>query len=425
MDEEKPEQRTCDMNLRVFGYGGVSNSYDPSKSMEQSFALSGYIDDPYITALGDIDSCLSDSTFGNKSVRVEFSSPPDTEWLAGLRGSNACGSVVIDAHVHPEQYEHDGQSFEIQPVRVIIMVDPTTFETIRRQAAEASYHRRIMNLKVTLADESLPEPKSQYGSLHLKDLDVSERRGYAIGNFKIFDTIYTDHFRDRVLEVERNSKEGYGTSLNVKLNDVRYDIDPVRSSVRRIQCDGLIISRDKPYDCTHVTVEFFPHELDMSGRLPKRSFFGEYYYCPKRSGEEGDLSSFNFSLRYQPDDARNLLIPLFSQASHDKSTELVLTVTLTNKESELLEAADGLDGNVQCYSFEVRRRLVDYGPALAQLKEARQKLEKSNLTKKGLTEDCFQRTCRSVLVYGGASDLYLNGLSLKQIDMLEDKLGQY
>jgi hypothetical protein len=425
MAEEKPEQRTCNMNLRVSGYGGATNSYDPSNGMEQSFALSGHIDDPYITALGDIDSCLSDSTFDNKSVRVEFSSPPDTEWLAGLHCSNACGSVVIDAHVNPEQYEHDGESFEIQPVRVIIMVDPTTFETIRRQAAEASYHRRIMNLKVTLADESLPEPKSQYGGLDLKDLDVSERRGYAIGNFEIFDTIYTDHSRDRVLEVERNSKKDYGTSLNVKLNDVRYDVDPVRSSARRIQCDGLIISRDKPYDCTHVYVEFFQHELDMSGRLPKRSFFGEYYYCPKQPGEEGDLSSFNFSLRYQPDDARNLLIPLFSQASHDKSTELILTVTLTNNESELLEATDGLDGNVQCYSFEVRKRLVDYGPALAQLKEARQKLEKSDLTMKGVTEDCFQRTCRSVLVYGEASDFYLNSLSLKQIDMLKDKLGQY
>ena len=61
-----------------------------------------------------------------------------------------------------------------------------------------------------------------------------------------------------------------------------------------------------------------------------------------------------FHLRHLPEDARDFIIPMLTQALEN---EVILTVNLTNEEEELLAATDKLSGSARHYSFEVRRRL--------------------------------------------------------------------
>lgn len=358
MAEERFEPRTCKLNLALYRYGGIKTSYDAKMGLRRSFGLPGFIRDPYISPIGDIDeSGEGNSAFHYKDVRVTISSPPDPDWLEKIRAAHgvddACGAVLVNAGVEPDRFELDGESVEDEPVHVTVTMSADAFEAIRRQVAEASDHRRIMWATVTLAGNSLPKLESDF--IRLKDLDVTERRGYAVSGFEIFDTRYIDRLRGRVLRVERGRDKGYGARISILLTEARYEIDVERALVRAISCEGRVINaKGRPYDGAEVTIEFSEHEPNRYDEMPERAFFGEFGYFPKQPGEYSS-THFMFDLRYVPEDARGLLIPLLSQ---QVETRVILTVNLANKEGELLAATGELRGNVRDYGFKGQRRLV-------------------------------------------------------------------
>ena len=239
----------------------------------------------------------------------------------------------------------------------MLKVSADIFEVLRRQAAEAYDHRGVMWATFTLVGEALPKPDSHF--IFLKDFDVSALRVYAVGDFEIFDTIYTDHLRGRVLPMERvGDNRRYGTSISILLTEVRYNISAERRLVHSIVCEGQVISgKGKPYDGVRVYVEFLEHEISgVTGELPERAWFGEFGYFAERQDEYNSTAFFSLQLKHVPEDARGLLLPLFSQ---DVGTQVILNANLTVEEDQLLGTTDELRGNVRYYSFEVRRDLID------------------------------------------------------------------
>lgn len=360
MAEGQAEDRVCDLRLALFRYGGVRSSYDPVVGLMRRVVIVGRIDDPDLGP-GSGPS-FSDSRFHGKPVRLEISSPPDPEWLDEIRKTrgvaHACGLVRINAGVESERITLDGGAVEDEPLVAMVVVSADAFEVIRRQAAEAYDHRRVMWANVKLAGDPLPNSDKSLGYICLKDLDVSERRGYAVRSFEIFDTRYIDHLRGRVLPFERGRREGYGVSVSILLTEVRYHMNIERAYVHSISCEGRAIScRGKPYDGADATIEFGEHEPNSAtDQFPEKAFFGEIGYWPKRLNDDSSSPHFWFRLMHVPEDARGLLIPLLS---HEAETRVILTINLTNEEEELLTATDVLRGKVRYYSFEVQRRLTN------------------------------------------------------------------
>ena len=367
MPEEQSKERFCDLRIMLFRYGGVSTTYDAKGGIKRHFVLSGRIDDPYVGPLGDISPFGEPgSAFHDKPVRLEIYSPPDPEWLGWLKHirdtpsiSHGCGLAGVNASVEPDRYELDGETVELDSITVVLAVNADAFEAISRQAAEAYDHRRIMQAKVTLIGESLPgtdDATSRFG-LHLADLDHSTVQDYGVRDFEISDTLYFDHLRGRVLQVERGREEGYGAYISILLTEARYEVHVERALFHSISCEGRVIDgRGKPYDGADVTVEFGEHEPNRHDEMPERAFFGEFSYWLKVPDEEYSSTHFTFHLWHLPEDARDLLIPLLIQGLEN---QVILTINLTNEEGELLAAKDKLRGNVRHYSFEVRRRLVN------------------------------------------------------------------
>ena len=213
------------------------------------------------------------------------------------------------------------------------------------------------------------------------------------------------------------------------MTGARYEVHVERALLHSISCEGRIINgKGKPFDGVDATLEFAEHEPNRLDELPERAFFGEFGYYPKLPQEPYSSPCFAFNLRYLPEDARCLLIPLLSQ---EAGTQVILTVNLTNEEEELLSATEELRGNVRHYSFEVRRRLIDYNAVLKRLEEARVRLEQRTFegetrssSGKGVSEDHFQRIRRLLLAGGRVPDIELHCLSFEQIDALADELGR-
>lgn len=319
--------------------------------------LVGRIDDPYRAPLGDIDEHFPDSAFHNKTARLNIYSPADPAWLEEVRtslgDSNACGYVAVRAGVEPDRFEIEGEAVEAEPVTVRLDMSADAFEAVQRQASDANNHNRIMWAKVALSGVALPETGSHF--TFLKDLDVSKTEKYAVTDLEIFDTRYFDHMRGRVLQIEHSRDEGYGTYISVLLTEVRYEMHTERALIHAISCEGRIInSRSKPYDGADVSIEFREFEPNQLEGLPKRAFFGEFGYWPKQQREEHSSNHFTFNLRYVPEDARDLLIPILCQ---QLTTQVVLTINLTKEEKDLLAATDELWGDVRHYSFKMRKDL--------------------------------------------------------------------
>ena len=359
MAEEQSEKRTCDLSVMLSRYGGVHTWYDAKAGLRRRIALIGRVEDPYRTPLGDFDEHYPDSAFHDKPARLEIYSPADPAWLEEVRtslgDSNACGCVTVRAGVEPDRFEIEGEAVEAEPVEVRLDMSADAFEAIRRQAADADDHHRIMWAKVTLSGDAVPETDSHF--TFLKDLDVSKAQEYAVTGFEIFDTRYFDHLRGRVLQIERGRDEGYGAYISVLLTEARYEIHTERVLLHAISCEGRVInSRGKPYDGANVTIEFREFEPNQLEGLPKTAFFGEFGYWPKQPDEEHSSTHLTFNLNYVPEDARDLLIPLLSQ---QLPTQVVLTINLTKEEEDLLTATDELWGNVRHYSFKVQQHLIN------------------------------------------------------------------
>lgn len=351
MPEAQPKERECDLPLTLFQYGVVSTSYTAKGGLKRKVMLRGRVVGP---------SDYSAPHFDKKLVSVTISSPPDPDWLSDVAAkfgvAASFGAVSVKAGVEPEQFELDGETIEIEPVHVRMEMDPDAFETIRRQAAEAYDHRRIMSANVRLVGETLPDPSEKpLRMLDLGDLDVLEDREYAVGGFEILETVYTDYLRGRPLHVEPGRSEGYGVRISVLLTEARYKVSMERASVHSISCEGRVINgRGKPYDGADVTIEFGEHEPNS---WDERAFAGEFGYFPKTK-ENYSSTHFWFHLRHMPEDARGLLVPLLSQ---EAGTHVVLNSNLIIEEEKLLATVDELRGNVRYYSFEVGRHLINDG----------------------------------------------------------------
>jgi hypothetical protein len=96
--------------------------------------------------------------------------------------------------------------------------------------------------------------------------------------------------------------------------------------------------------------------------LPERAFAGEFGYWVKLTGDDSSLTHFAFYLRYVPEDAGKVLLPLLAQ---EAGTEVVLGVELVNKEEILLSRTEQLHGDVRSYRFCVRKRLSNDGDPVA------------------------------------------------------------
>jgi len=367
MPEDQSTERFCNLNMLLIRYSGVSTTYEIKGGIKRKFSLSGHIDDPYQTPLGDIqDFGEGDSAFDRKPVRLEIHSSPDPEWLGWLKHirdtpsiSHACGLARVNAGVEPEKFELFGETVEDAAVRVVLAVNADAFEAIQSQAAEAYDHRRILQAKVTLIGDSLPQADtSEVSTLDLwlkpKDLDVSKVQEYGVSDFEISGTRYFDHRRGRVLQVERSGEESYGATISVLLTEARYDVDVEHALFHSISCQGRLINgRGKPYDGVDAAIEFDWFERNRHYELPERAYFGEFSYWVKVPDDEYSSTHFTFHLRHLREDARDFIIPVLTQALEN---EVILTINLTNGEEELLAVTDKLSGNIRHYNFEVRRR---------------------------------------------------------------------
>lgn len=343
---KNPQEKKCGLYIMLFPYGGVSTSYDAANGLKHSMTLVGRIDDAYPI-----------SVFHGKTARLKVCAPPDLAWLEEIRTSlgdkNACGGASVSAGVEPPRVELDGEEIDIEPVEIRLDVSTDAFEAIRRQAASADNHHRIMRSEIVLSGAALPETESHF--MFLEDLDVSKAQEYAVASFEIVDTRCFDHMRGRVLQKERSRDKGYGTGISVLLTETRYDIYPERASVHEISCQGRVTNRfkGKPYYGVDVTIEFREFEPKLLEELPKQAFFGKFYYYPRQSDEEHSAGHLSFELYYVPGDARDLLIPVLSQK------EVVISINLTKEEDELANATDELEGDVRYYIFKVQQYTID------------------------------------------------------------------
>ena len=110
MVEEEFEERTCDLNVMLYRYGGLHTWYDAKNGLKRRITLTGRIDDPSRGPFGDIDDHFPDSTFHNKLVRLEIYSPADLAWLEEIRTSigdcsSIFGCVSVRAGVEPDRFE--------------------------------------------------------------------------------------------------------------------------------------------------------------------------------------------------------------------------------------------------------------------------------------------------------------------------------
>jgi hypothetical protein len=431
MADDQSRKVTCDLKLALFRYSGAHSWYDAEAGFKRQFVLSGRIDDPYVRPLGDIDESAGNSAFHDKPVRLTICTPADSERLtkvaARLGGRNSMGVALVSAQVEPDRFELDGEVVATDPVHVTIYIDHRAFEALRQQAAEAHDHKRIMWAKITLTANFLSNIGDIFHRTSLKQLDISEDTDYSVIGFEIFDTRYTNDFRDRILKLEPKHGEDYGTSLSILLTDAQYEISIERPLIHSICCNGLIINgNDKPYDGLNVDVRFVEHELNSYQERPERALFGEFSYYRRQLKQIYSTDHFTFYLRYLPEDAHNLLIPLLNQKI---GTSIILVVDLVIKENELLATTEELLGDVRHYTFRVARRIFDYEPIFRQLNEARRYAEEcaagNNSTKisvERVTENDLKKIRRSVLAGRLLPDYQVRNLSLNQIDQLLEEI---
>jgi hypothetical protein len=311
----------------------------------------GWVDDPG----GDFRMA---SGFHSKACTLNVNSPPDQAWLEKVRSSlsdgDACGEVIVFPGVVPDRFEHDGETYEIEPVNVTIGVSNDAFEAFHNQAVLAVAQHRIMSAELKISGEALPDTKS--GFIFLDDLDISDTQKYSVTSFELANTRLFDHSKGRVRQVRRDRDEGYGTNISVLITDAGYRIYTEYAHVHGIGCNGHVVKslRKEPYEGAEVVIEFKEFESNSFLELPEKAFFGEFHYWPRQSDETDSSASFSFDLRYVPEDARDLLIPLLNGESQKR---VILEINLSSEKEELLAATNMFQGKVRSYSFFVQHTL--------------------------------------------------------------------
>lgn len=357
MPDEESDENTCEFRLSLLPFrGSVTTWFDRKTGMQRSMVLLARVDDPYLGG-----PSFSAPHFHEKPVRLEISSPPDSEWLSEvntkLGAAESFGRVRVKKNVETEQLCDDGEKFEVEPIRIRLDIPPDVFEAIHSQAIEAYRQRHLLWANVTLVGEKLPSVDTELGILFLQDLDVSEDREYAVGRFEIFDTRYTFELPKRVDDIWEGFDENYLDSIEVVLSRARYSLRSSSGRISGLSCEGRVtnVFRQDLLDGTDVYIDFLEHEFDsVTGELPDRAYAGEFLYIPKEIDDPISAPSLSLRLRYVPGDDRDLIVPLLSQ---EIGTRLSLECSLIVEREKLREAVNQLQGNVKSYGFKVIRDL--------------------------------------------------------------------
>lgn len=346
MVEEKFRERTCRLHVMLHGRGNIRAEYHAGTGAKRSMSLTGWVEDT-----DEHGHPVCDSRFHRKQVSLTLRSPPDSEWLtemlASFGGSNTCGLVDVEKDVKPKRLDLDGSTAEFAPISGLLEISADAFDAIHWLAMNADNQQRLVHATLALSGNAIPQKGS--ACLFLKDLDVSTNRTYTVTDFKLSSTTLADYSEDRVLRVEPKPDEGYGTTIRILLERIRYEISTERASVYEISCEGRVLSgwgNKKPYDGAHVSIEFREFECNKYAQLPESAFYGSFFYGVKES------LGFSFDLYYVTDHAHNLLIPILRQ---ELQAEIILNIRLTNEEEDLLAAEDELRGNVRDYTFTINR----------------------------------------------------------------------
>ncbi|MDA1326864.1 MAG: hypothetical protein O3C34_19255, partial [Proteobacteria bacterium] len=186
-------ERLFEIGLTLLRYGGVGLSYSPKLGLKREMWLRGRI-----------EHYDKDERFEGKPVLLIIRTPPNAEMVAEIKTreqvDGGCGWFNVRPNVEPtENDKWDG----LPAIQAIINVSPDAFDAVSVHATETLDRIHRVKAEITLIGKSLPETGT--GALwpyRLADFDVSERKAYAIGEFKIGST-GTFYPRNRVLPIER------------------------------------------------------------------------------------------------------------------------------------------------------------------------------------------------------------------------------
>ena len=370
MPESKSGGIACHLDLNFFRFIDGGTSYEPQGGLRGRYLFLGYIDDPYRTPFGDIDELggRGDSPFHHKPVSLEIQTPvnlEDQERIASrLNVNKACGAVKVTAGA--------------EQIEVITQVPQDAFDVIRRQAAEAYDRHHVMAARISLLDGISLDEVSLLGELVdkpswtlPKELDVSQTRQYALGDFRISNTGDIDDMRDRVQEIRPERHEDYGTSINVEITEAEWHADPETGAFTEILCEGRLQNFLGVFESADVSICFLEHEINYE-KLNDKRLFGEFYYreiaFDNKEIREMDTQErvriherngtyfrplLEITLCYMPEDAKNLIIPLLAQCDEGG---VMIEINFMNTNEELRAADDGFEGKIRDYRIEVHKK---------------------------------------------------------------------
>lgn len=169
--------RTCNIRASISNWFALTSAIQEG-ALTRSMTMEGYIDD-YVEG-GE----PADARFHGQGIKLFLSAPRDEDWAVGigqLEGiAHVCGAALIEAGVIPKKYEFDGVIEEDQPVQIRFKLSVDAFDAIQQQAYDAERRGHLLEMKATLSGNSLPDTGDRFGFVLLKELDVSERRQFAV-----------------------------------------------------------------------------------------------------------------------------------------------------------------------------------------------------------------------------------------------------
>jgi hypothetical protein len=169
--------KRCDIRASISNWFALTSAVQEGV-LTRSMTMEGHIDD-YVEG-GE----PADTRFHRRGIKLFLSAPRDEDWAAGigqLEGiAHVCGVALIEAGVIPKTYEFDGVIEDDQPVQIRFKLSVEAFNAIQQQAYDAERRGHLLEMKATLSGNSLPDTGDRFGSVLLKELDVSERRQFAV-----------------------------------------------------------------------------------------------------------------------------------------------------------------------------------------------------------------------------------------------------
>ncbi|MGE0622005.1 MAG: hypothetical protein AB7I04_00285 [Pseudomonadales bacterium] len=313
---------------------------------------------------------------------IEVSAPLDQEWLSKIADvggvHKAIGYLWIRAESEPQTYQSDeGESFEIEPIRVGLNVSLDAFNVILGQINESESRQRITRLRITISGDLLPEPEDRLNWIRPKHLNLSESSSYPITGFDVVETRYLDSSQGR-LNPSFSLKDGlHTTDLTFTLTSSEVEIDGQSGQAISLKCEADLRptsilrayqSRDLPPPL--VDIRFELSSPKDAGDASVASALGEFHFYPGASGDtaakapgfyrldqtlptKGSAGSFEVKLYFVAGDEWRFLIPFLSiQGQRSVEVEMVLVSEYPN----LLEAESQVQGTIRYYALRSKSR---------------------------------------------------------------------